>query len=696
MSTSNFTLSGFNPVYFMYLNPELCIASNISTVQQARDFWSLNSESIATPCNLDFVPSALDPAVFIGDNNDRIDISTLNQQIKQTLIDQGYSANDLHQMSTFDVPSIYRSIYFIGSNTFKFNNAGDHDLYTITPSNLQINDKIKITTDYGPPIHTQVESIIDNQTFQVSCNTNVYASANYTLTGIRLYDPLRLARINYLRINNMPQLVNIESDFNYQLYQVLYPDSRALTKEGAYVDYINRFGNNDFRIANVEDLEGTSGNSSNGHSSSSSNFNHIVANYETVNDLKVKNIFTLDFGQETGRFVWNKLCMYYVTDQPKRPLPTVSPYFQGLITEYAIKMYINNIFFPKFTISNLEVKGDALFLGKTTMCNMLALNASISNLTTKQGAFSNLYVDETLSIGGRIGIGANVEQDPNTLYQYNVPNLCNVQVANVHIDNSLFVGGISQMANSIIGTNATFGDVVTGTRFGIGYENTNLNNPTSTTNDYIVSSISITSNAQCAIANIQQANITNLVVKHNLTTFNTQTTNIDTSTCTISSHLTSAGTTLLQDTFISTKLSTFNIDATNANIINNNTSNMSTSNLYVDGDARILGTIQSASSMASTIATNEATISNCIITNTFTAPGYLKCTCGNSGPHPANTSSVYVSFNNTFNEYAIPTATATGTDALIVSIASKDLYGMNVCFNGNTSAPQFSWIAVGL
>lgn len=536
--------SGFNPVYFMYLNPDLCIASNISTVEQALQFWNATPKPSPLHINIDFIPSALDEAAFIGDNKSKMNISALNKLIYQTMSNQGYTINDLNKISTYSIPTIYKSVYYTGTpNTLKFNNPGDSNLFYINSNNLNVGDEVKIVREKATVIHTRVTSIIDHQTFQVEALTPpltqsassthqllVDPHTNFLLHGIKLYDPLRIARINHLAIYpptnvNEVEIVNVEPEFNYNLYTMLYPDSRVLTKEAAFVDYINRYGNNDVRIANVKDFNANANCCQETES----------YNYATVNSLDVENVFHLNFNQESGRFVWNDVTMYYVTDNPDRPLSMVSPYFQGLITEYAIKMYLNNLLFPDFTICNLRVQGNAVFDGHTKMNTLDVDTATIGNLSATHVEFSNADIAETLTVGGRIGIGHDTVPPATSIYTYEPMSSCNISANNCSINETLFVAGTTQLGSKLLCDEATFGSTVTGLRFGVGYDmggsgsgGGSGGNEENNSNVLIVSSLVATSNISSAFADINTAAFNRVRVSDTTTSFNVYASNMDT------------------------------------------------------------------------------------------------------------------------------------------------------------------------
>ena len=434
MAFNQYFTTGFNPALFLYLNPTL----NLSSVEEASTYSNNNGYM----SNIDIIPSGLDPIVFISENRQKLDISSLNNSIKESILLQGGSIGD-----GVYLPTIYRSCINIGSNIFKINQPGEVSL-SFSSCNLQVSDEIKIVKNTGQSFYGIVSNIIDSQTFSVIfqgglCVNDMSSRYDYILYGIKLYDPLRLARICYLNLYTNPSnCVNIDSNFNYKLYELLYPDSANLNKEEAFVDFTNRRGNNDLRISSVNDLKGVYSNAT------------VEMQNGEITYLKITQHLDLSFGQETGRVTWNNQDIYYVTNDICRPLETVSPYFPGLITEYAMKNYLYNSFHPLATFCNVNITNIAN-INKIFCSNITVNGDTIFN--------SNVYVNQNL-LGGRIGIG-NVPVPFETTPLENIQS--NLRIDNIHVDNSLFVGGNVCFDGRLRGDHAEFIDVQ-GCKFGIG------------------------------------------------------------------------------------------------------------------------------------------------------------------------------------------------------------------------------------
>lgn len=619
---SEFHLTEFDPIVFMYLNPQV---DHLTSVQQATDYWTDNSNDYIGRCNLDYIPSDLDPSVFITGCNATINASTLNQDIKKSMLSNGLTVQDIYTMSTYDIPTIGKYIKYIDKNTFQF-----QELEYKINYNLSSNDDVKIITDYGIPCYKKIVRVdTDLNHFEVNntCNLNLYSS-NF-LSGIKLYDPLRLARIKFLDIYlpNLLELepvydafVNVDQQFNYELYKILYPDSRALTKEEALIDYITRYGNNDVRIGNTLDIElGSRGGSGN-----------IYSPIQSINYLSINTVLNLDFSQDTGRVTWNGTDLYYVTDDPNRPLSEVSPYFQGLITELAIKTYINDIFYPSFTISNLKLEGQAE-IQTMFSSNIVSSNISVQNLFTDNLALKSVCIGQITPASDPMFSTINV--DPKDL-QTDMVNINKLQVLE-----GMWAHGSNFIYGSLAGSSSTF-QRISGFQIGVGSKGIQYDNDL---NVRIQNEIN---------ANI--STISGLIITGDLKVGNTEGSIASYGTLDSSIHTC----TLLNAVNIYNS-NIFSSNITTSNLYNNvlYNSNLYTSNLVVEGSINIPG-------------------------------GFTKCFSGRY-QFPANTTNARLDFINSpfktddINASVVPNSPY----AMLISIKKIDKNGMDLCFFGDLTQP---------
>lgn len=428
--TVNIFETGFNPASFLYLNPFL---SNVTTIEEAL-ILNASGQLNGLWSNFDKIPSGLDPDIFLSDNKNFIDISNLNNLIKESIILDG---GDIEQCANY-YPTIFRSMVYIGSNTFQLNNSGD-DPFNISNSNLNLGDQVKILNKNGLNIYGTVTSIDDNQTFSIETKANIKNQSGFSwiLYGIKLFDAMRLSRISYLELykkNNyqtINSLVDIDSNFNFDLYKILYPDARDMSIDDAYADFNNRLGNNDYRIGTVKD------------------FNNYRIN-QSIDELTINQTLKLNFGQETGRVNWNGQDVYYVTDEVNRPLDNISPYFPGLITEYAMKSYLYNMFYPLATFCNVIIK-ENLWSKKTYTSNLYVESNAIidGDLLGNRGSFSSNVTGLRFGIGPFSGVAI-----PPSLTR-------NIVCDTIQCEGSVTIGNTSTISQNILNVQG----IITATNF---------------------------------------------------------------------------------------------------------------------------------------------------------------------------------------------------------------------------------------
>ena len=386
----------FNPALYLYLNPNLSAFSNITSVSQATTFYQSYSNLNGTLLTYNTfdgnLPNRFDEYVFIADNKSNVDISHLNQVIKSAMCNQGISPVDIEQNGAY-MTTIYKEAILINSNVFSFSNLQPTtDQFFITTSNLNTGDEIKIVKNNIFTYYANIQNIIDAQTFQVTSNHNFTDSnAIYMIYGIKVYDPYRLAVINYFNTyNNSNAPIDTtyykdDTKFNPDLYRLLYPDARQLDDASAFVDYVSREGNLDYRIGKTQDIIPQTSN--------------IPA---TFDNLVVNKSFTLNFCPNTGYFKFKDVYLYYcstdsVTNSSNLPTNSNFPY-DALITERAIKTYVDNAFTGTATFCNLTVTNMA------SICNLTVGGSNPSIFNTNVGFGNNICVAGAM-MGPRIGIG---------------------------------------------------------------------------------------------------------------------------------------------------------------------------------------------------------------------------------------------------------------------------------------------------
>jgi hypothetical protein len=250
--------SNFSPATYLYLNPELQATENVRTIEDAISYYQSNVNG----SNLLYDMSTIDPRfnsyVFLSGSRDGVDISHLNNIIKQAMSNDGLGTSELLSQSRF-IQTISQPVLHSYNNHFSLVDP----LYALSPSNMIVGDDVMIAVTGGHDVVCKVTSIDSNtspQQFNVSNYTNyIFTSnqSNLTLFGQRLYDIDRLAKINWLRgyrsaIPNVTYVV--DETFNPDLYRLLYPESRGFDNVQALLDY-NGFILNPFRrVGSVNDI----------------------------------------------------------------------------------------------------------------------------------------------------------------------------------------------------------------------------------------------------------------------------------------------------------------------------------------------------------------------------------------------------------------------------------------------------------
>ena len=374
-----------NPALFIYLNPQLCVQSNISSIEDVTPY--LNTPN--TLCNMDIVPKTLSPLAFIAENKDRIDVSSLNRWIYSNMLND-LTPSEIDKIAIFP-PTIYRNCYYQGSNIIKFNRVGDASPdYVISTSNLNVGDVVKLV-NIGEELILTVTDVISSETFAVESNNSlVYQGigSEFLCTGIKVFDPLRLARINYLNLAETSIIpivdVGINSNFNPTLYRTIYKDAAYLTDENALADYLNRQGNNEWRIGSAQDILQPP--------------TQLIGS--NIDILTINKALNLDFNQSTGRLHWASMDLFYVTSNSNTALSTLNPGYQGLITEYGIKGYIKDQLFPVCILNDL-IANHASFCN-VALEDMTASNAAIQNANINVLAASNVTIDSNIHVKGNL------------------------------------------------------------------------------------------------------------------------------------------------------------------------------------------------------------------------------------------------------------------------------------------------------
>lgn len=608
----------FDPVAFIYLNPEL----GISSIEDASLYSSNVSSGLHS--NLDAIPQTFNDTVFVFENRDQINISGLNRLIKDAKILEGESAQNVEISSEYH-DTIGRPIYNFSNNAFTFQKPGDPLTFSITTSNLQVNDSVRIVRNNKDYIFATVSSIIDASTFTLSNSIYKFndTSSTYNLLGIKLYDISRLARIEYLRLSGLSNIITSSfhtSNFNYELYTTLYPDTRLMDPEVAYADYKNYTGD---RIGNVGDLLSII------PTNLASNPPLSLSNKAIIDELTINKRLILDFDSNGGgRLSMNGIDVYYITDDAIRKASDISTFFNGLITERAVKTYIDAPYIGTSVLCNLQVTGNASFLGSTFINTAVFSNLQVTNNLLSSNIFaSNNYTSNNVMFNGTASNFTTLSNTTSNQFTLNA-NIENLYTSNattnIQSTSNLFAKTAtildSAMSNTTISNllaiETTFSNVNANTICVANLNGSNLNA------DSMYSSNAYLSNATVINMNSSNAYILDLVSSNGVIT-NLQSSNINVSILSVSSNIQTpqinASNIFGSNLFVQTaqvsnisavNASLSNLMLSNGEIINLITSNTYTSNLFV------------VNNRSSNLITPIATISNVFASNIYVASNF--------------------------------------------------------------------------
>jgi hypothetical protein len=451
--------SGFNPVYFLYLNPKLCVDNSIFTVEEAIDYWRDNSNTMSSILsNMDLIPQGFDPQTYLSKIKANANFSQVNSNI-YTMLLRDYDVVDIVNKGAF-FPNIQETVISKGSNVYSLDVYGTTSNISITSNILSTGDIVKLSVD-GVPLCSVVTSVVSTTDFTLDSNITIPIDKTMMLHGIKLFDIERVAHVNYLTFyqSNIPILTTIDSNFNPDLYKLLYPDVAIFTNDQAYDDYLARDGT---RIGSVYDFETFPGGGSSVIGEQGSN----------ISTLTITSNLNLSFNSFQGKFTWAGTELYYVTTDHTRALSDVSPYIHGLASEYALKKWTYDLLWPSAQFSNAEFSNVIISpSGNLDVQTISSSNLSINGVTTFESNvefqenvefISNVTVRENL-YGGRIGIGATTTSDEFRTIE------SNIQAQNASIEDTLYVGNNAQFDGNIYGSNVLLkGDLKCASRIGIG------------------------------------------------------------------------------------------------------------------------------------------------------------------------------------------------------------------------------------
>ncbi len=382
----------FDPFRLLYYNPELVVDCNVRTVEAAKAFYDLHPTTELYVEDSWLPPLDFNSDIFLLQNTQTINVSDLNRRITAAMQLDGYTQEEIGNTGGY-LDFLKQEIVLTGVNTFRFVD----ETFAPSPSNFQVGDRIAITQDLEQQHQAVVQSLTapldvwTGWTFSVSNQFYDFAASNayYVVNGSFVADADRLGRINYIRTVAASNLKVWDPNFNAELYQVLYPDTRLLTKEDCYLDYLTHYAYKDFRIGYATDILNNNVPLSIYNTPVRMNSNLTVYSKITLNDFPCRG-FTSN-SVDPGDLSRDDL----------------------LITERAAKSYTDMRFEYPYQIfsnmvirSNLEVRGSTLLKGvftvdaPTTMAQPVRIDADV-DLRSDLSVF-NVYASQDVHVDGNL------------------------------------------------------------------------------------------------------------------------------------------------------------------------------------------------------------------------------------------------------------------------------------------------------
>lgn len=399
----------FTASTFLYLNPEVSAFSNVTTVEDAYARYPTEFSNLPYELPEPALQGPFSADVYIAQYRGVIDISHLNHVIELAVSNvEGAEARTDGKF----VANFFRRVFLESENVFRLataeenralaapgtesvptdhvpcgcgNDALNAENLVITDSNLRVGDAVKILKNAGHElVYGTVADVLDARTFRVSVagsnasgavDSVTDSNADYVLYGIQVSDAERIAHINYTRrylegySNEAP--THALEPFNTELYQTLYPDARLLTEEEAFVSARNNWVTNDCRITKAADLLNTSA--------------PVLHDLCVLCNLYVPGDVFFGGGGDSA---------VQITDVSRDSVtPSSGVGSNTLITEKAIKKYVERPYETTATFNDVQVQGDLSVDGTidASAAGVVAGDVAADSLTV--GSNSNLYAD---------------------------------------------------------------------------------------------------------------------------------------------------------------------------------------------------------------------------------------------------------------------------------------------------------------
>ena len=410
----------FNPALFMYLNPEIVVGAGVSNASGAVE-WARSNDVSGFIYSLSTLPTGFDSRVFLVAAKDSANVSPLNAEIYNAMLSEGLGAEEIENRGAY-IENIYRNAKHMGCNVFEVFNppgSGSNLTFVLSSNAVGVGDIImmkgagKVTKEYA--IVTDVD--YSERTLTLSNFRRPFAGAgsDYVLYGIKVYDIERLAAINFIRGtrngagSNIPleAAAFLDGTFNPDLYRLLYPKARNMNDAQAYMDYVGETSNNNPPIGKVQDIIDVGFLGGGG-----SNLLFTIP----ANNVSIT--YQLRLPESTSSFVFKGVTVYGISqdDEIKSKMLEPASAEAKLITEYAIKKYIDRSYEEKAEFNDVDINGKLRMLGEVQFSQSTVFDfptANVGHLTVTcnmDAPAGNVW------IGGCNNVFSNIEVFGSTFY----------------------------------------------------------------------------------------------------------------------------------------------------------------------------------------------------------------------------------------------------------------------------------------
>ena len=271
------TTGGVDLAALLYLNPELAAFSNVGSLAAAAVAWASDQPSEGGPgalaglaSKLPSTPQGFDARVYLAAQPD---VSGMNDTIRLAMLGFGMSEDAVARRGTY-VATLMEDVRMEppescqSPSVLAFACEFGNEAFAFSPCNLRSGDRVRLQRHggradvyHGRVVRTNGGS---NVTIDVeSAPAFLDGGGAFTLCGIRIHDAERQALVAFARngvgggsggaIDRDDVVPN--ADFDLDTYRAVYPETRGMSLQDAYIDYRTRWKHrSEYRVIRGRDM----------------------------------------------------------------------------------------------------------------------------------------------------------------------------------------------------------------------------------------------------------------------------------------------------------------------------------------------------------------------------------------------------------------------------------------------------------